>query len=82
MQNGRERHGKWGVLVDVGFGMDDGGGGGVKIIDLLYNLRSTVPLYHGERGGQESKVFLKFLRPYAHFLQNVHIESRNSQNYI
>ena len=27
MQNGRERHGKCVVLVDVGFGMDDGGGG-------------------------------------------------------
>ena len=42
-----------------GFGVWGDVGGGTKIIDFLYNLRSTVPLYHGGgRGvGQESKVF-------------------------
>ena len=45
MQNGRERHGKCVVWVDLGFGVMLGGG--TKIIDFLYNLRSTVPLYHG-----------------------------------
>ena len=42
MQNGRE---------SSGFGVWDGCWGGVKIIDFLYNLRSTVPLYHGGVGG-------------------------------
>ena len=48
MQNGRERHGKCVVWVALGLML----GGGTKIIDFLYNLRSTVPLYHGGgRGG-------------------------------